>query len=157
MQDILRKTQLTMCHFFLAGMVLVVLLQVIGRRFNIGVEWTEEVSRFFFVSFVFISASYATLTNSDLRIGMLYDLLVRLIGKKPMRLLIFLLLITFDFMMVVFCFQNLMDGIRYPSISPSLGFNTNYLYALVMLGFLMSAIGRLLNINTDDKSGEQLQ
>ncbi|WP_280542355.1 TRAP transporter small permease subunit [Chromohalobacter sp. 11-W] len=155
MYSLLRRTQLTLCHLLLAGMVLALLLQIIGRSFNAGMEWTEELSRFAFISFVFISASYSTLMKSELKIGVLYDCLSRLIGARPMERLITALLLVFDVLMIVYCFQNVLDGIKYPSVSPVLGFNTNYLFVVLVIAFVLSALSRLWAGNAKGNAVEE--
>ncbi len=156
MYRILRKTQLTLCHLLLSGMVLALLLQIIGRSFNAGMEWTEEMSRFAFISFVFISGSYSSLMKADLKIGVFSDWLGRCIGRKPVEGLITALLLLFDLLMVVYCVRNVIDGIKYPSVSPVLGFNTNYLFGVLVLAFILSALGRLLGHNAEGHGGEEL-
>lgn len=155
MYSLLRRAQLTLCHLLLSGMVLALLLQIIGRGFNAGMEWTEELSRFAFISFVFISASYSTLMKSELRIGVLHDCLSRLIGARPMEWLIAALLLIFDVLMIVYCFQNVLDGIKYPSVSPVLGFNTNYLFVVLIIAFVLSALSRLSAGNAKGDTGEE--
>lgn len=145
-----------LCHLLLSGMVMALLLQIIGRSFNAGMEWTEELSRFAFISFVFISASYSTLVKSELRIGVLYGYLSRLIGAKPMERVITALLLLFDALMIVYCFQNVLDGIKYPSSSAVLGFNTNYLFVVLLIAFVLSALSRLCAPNTKGDAVEKL-
>ncbi|ASK34879.1 TRAP transporter small permease [Alloalcanivorax mobilis] len=156
MLNILKKTQLALCHLLLASMVLVLFLQVIGRSFGIGVSWTEELSRFAFISFVFISASYSSLMKSDLKIGVFSDWLSRRIGARPVELMITALLVLFDCLMIVYCYKNVLDGQQYPSVSPVLGFNTNYLFVVLVFAFVLSALSRLLGRNAAEHSAEEL-
>lgn len=144
MLNILKRGQIGICHGLLAVMVGALFFQVIAREFNLGVDWTEEISRFAFISLVFISASYATLMDSHLKISVFSDMLVKLIGKKPVFIIHAFFLLAFDFTMVYFCSINVIEGIRYPNVSPALGFNQNYLFAVLVIGFLMSAIIRII-------------
>ncbi|MBL7251802.1 TRAP transporter small permease [Alloalcanivorax sp. C16-2] len=156
MYRILRKTQLTLCHLLLSGMVLALLLQIVGRSFNAGMEWTEEMSRFAFISFVFISGSYSSLMKADLRIGVFADWLGRRVGRRVVEGVVTALLLLFDLLMVVYCVRNVIDGIKYPSVSPVLGFNTNYLFVVLVLAFILSALGRLFAHNGDGHGTEGL-
>jgi TRAP-type C4-dicarboxylate transport system permease small subunit len=124
-------------------MVLALLLQIIGRSFNVSVAWTEELSRFAFISFVFIGASYSSLMKSDLKIGMFSNWLSKVIGIRLMERLITALILLFDVLMVIYCFKNLLDGVKYPTMSPALGFNINYLYVVLVVAFVLSALSRL--------------
>jgi len=156
MYNLLRKTQLTLCHLLLSGMVLALLLQIVGRSFNAGMEWTEELSRFAFISFVFISASYSSLMKADLKIGVFSAWLSRRIGRRPVEAVITGLLVVFDVLMIVYCYRNVLDGIKYPSVSPVLGFNTNYLFVVLIVAFVLSALSRLFGHNAEGNAGEEL-
>ncbi|MHA7915433.1 TRAP transporter small permease subunit [Alloalcanivorax xenomutans] len=156
MYNVLRKSQLLLCHALLSGMVLALLLQIFGRSFNAGLEWTEELSRFAFISFVFISASYSSLTKSDLRIGVFSDWLSRRLGRGTMEGITTALLLLFDVLMIIYCYRNVIDGIKYPSVSPVLGFNTNYLFVVLILAFALSALSRLFGRNARSEAGEGL-
>ncbi|ARU90537.1 TRAP transporter small permease [Pseudomonas sp. M30-35] len=144
MLDIIRKIQLMLCHLLLSAMVLALFFQIIARGFNFGVDWTEELSRFAFISFVFISASYSALMKADLRIGFLSDWLCQRIGETPVQLFITVILMSFDCLMVVYSFENVLDGRKYPSVSPVLGFNTSYLFLVLVFAFAMSAVARVI-------------
>lgn len=156
MYNLLRKSQLALCHLLLSGMVLALLLQIFGRSFNAGLEWTEELSRFAFISFVFISASYSALTRSDLRIGVFSDWLSRRLGRGLVEGITTALLLLFDVLMIIYCFRNVIDGIKYPSVSPVLGFNTNYLFVVLILAFVLSSLSRLVGPNARGEAGEGL-
>ncbi|GEN22929.1 hypothetical protein HCU01_08780 [Halomonas cupida] len=140
---IIRKIQLALCHALLSVMVLALFLQIISRGLNFGVEWTEEISRFTFISFVFISASYATIMKADLRIGVFADWLCNRVGEAPVQLFVTVVLVLFDCLMAIYCFGNVLDGRKYPSVSPVLGFNTNYLFLVLVFAFSLSAVARI--------------
>ena len=137
-------------------MVLALFFQIISRGFNFGVAWTEELSRFAFISFVFISASYSALMKADLRIGFFGDWLCCRIGETPVALFTTILLVLFDILMIVYCYGNVLDGRKYPSVSPVLAFNTNYLFLILVFAFTLSALARILGWRARGASVEDL-
>ena len=53
---------------------------------------------------------------------------------------------AFDSCVIYYASINLIDGILYPNISPSLSFNQNYLFILMILGFSLSAMIHIIDI-----------
>lgn len=140
----------------LALMAIALLLQIIAREGAFGVDWTEEIARYGFISMVFVASAYATLRGAHLRVSVFSDLVARRIGQVPVRRFHLAVLIVFDALMVWFAVVNVLDGIRYPNTSPALGFNQNLLFVPFAIGFAISGCIHLSDfvtarIDPDDK------
>jgi TRAP-type C4-dicarboxylate transport system permease small subunit len=144
---ILRNSQLWAAHVTLLVMVSALALQVAAREFNLQVDWTEELSRFSFISMVFVSASYATQTGAHLRVSAFADLMSK---WEPLKWLIpkleFSAMLTFDVVFFWLCIGNLIEGLRYVNASPALNFNENLLFIAPLIGFGAAIVYRLLSL-----------
>ena len=143
---ILRKSLLGVASVLLIGMVVSLFLQVLAREFRWPVDWTEETGRFAFISMVFFAATYGTLTRSHLRVTVFADLLAKLIGQRVIDLVHTVILMGFAGTMTVYSWLNLTDGIRYPNISPAIGFNQNFLFVAMCLGFALICLLHLRDL-----------
>ncbi|MDF3389485.1 TRAP transporter small permease subunit [Sulfitobacter sp. Ks16] len=121
----------------IALMVASLFLQVSARELNLAVDWTEEISRFAFISMVFFAAAYSTLTRSHLRVTVFAELMIKWIGKRPIQFVHTIILLCFAGVMVVFSGLNFLDGLKYPNISPAIGFNQNHLFVAMCTGFVV--------------------
>lgn len=137
MVRILRFALFTVAASGLALMVGALFLQVVARELRLAVDWTEELSRFAFITMVFIAAAYSTLTRSHLRVSVFSDLVARRIGQRPVQMFHTVILIGFSAVMVYFSGYNFFDGLRFANTSPALGFNQNILFSGMSLGFLI--------------------
>jgi TRAP-type C4-dicarboxylate transport system permease small subunit len=105
----------------LGGMCAALLLQIVAREFTIGADWTEELSRFAFISMVFLAAAYATLTRRHLEVTVFSDLIAMRIGRAKVAAFHCAVLLAFDAAMAWYSALNFVDGLRWPNISPALG------------------------------------
>lgn len=137
MQNKLRKSLLLLASALLAFMVVSLFLQVIAREFKWAVDWTEETGRFSFITMVFIAAAYGTLTRSHLSVTVFSDWISNKIGSHVVNLFHTAVVLGFAAVMVVFSALNFKDGLRYPNISPALGFNQNIMFAAMCIGFVL--------------------
>lgn len=153
MQNALRKSLLLLASALLAFMVASLFLQVIAREFRWSVDWTEETGRFSFITMVFIAAAYGTLTRSHLRVSVFSDAIAKRIGTRPMAFFHTIIVLGFAAVMVVFSALNFTDGLRYPNISPALGFNQNFLFAAMCAGFVMIFLLHLQDLFTLGRGG----
>ena len=154
MISIVRKILFFLASIGLALMVCFLFLQVIARELHWAVDWTEELGRYSFISMVFIAAAYGTLTRSHLQVTVVSDLLARYVGRRVIDLLHSTILLAFAVIMSVYSFLNIIDGIRYPNISPSLEFNQNYLFISMSIGFVIIACLHFLDLIVLLKGGE---
>ena len=148
MVRILRIALFSLASLGLAVVVGALFLQVVARELRLAVDWTEELSRFAFITTVFVAAAYATLTRSHLRVSVLSDLIARRVGARPVQFLHTIVLIGFAAVMVVFSSMNFLDGLRYPNVSPAIGFNQNLLFAGMSGGFLIIGLLHVADLVT---------
>lgn len=130
----------------LAAMAAALFFQVISREFRLAVDWTEELSRFFFIAMVFLASAYATLRRKHLRVSVVSDLIAKAVGERPVAIFHRVVLVAFDGAMVWFSAFNFQEGLQFANISPALGFNQNYLFAVMCVGFAASALINLADL-----------
>lgn len=131
---------------FLAVMVTSLVLQIVAREFRLPVDWTEEMSRFAFISMVFLASAFATLKRRHLRVSVFSDFIAGRIGQRPVAAFHFIILFAFDSVMVWLSSLNFIEGLQFANISPALGFNQNHLFAFMCLGFAASALVNLIDL-----------
>ena len=148
MVNALRIALFSLASLGLAIMVSALFLQVVARELSLAVDWTEELSRFAFITMVFIAAAYATLTRSHLRVSVFSDWISTKIGPRPLQFLHTAVLIGFAAVMVVYSTINFWDGLRFPNVSPAIGFNQNILFAGMAGGFGLIALLHLADLVT---------
>ncbi|MBO7709973.1 MAG: TRAP transporter small permease subunit [Lachnospiraceae bacterium] len=73
--DFIENIIIDLCVFFLLGIIIIIVYQVIARAMNISTSGTEEMARYLYVLFVFLLWPVAAKRGQDLRITVLYDLL----------------------------------------------------------------------------------
>ena len=144
---LLRDSQLWASHITLVLMVGALFLQIVSRQFGLQIDWTEELSRFAFITMVFVSASYASQAGSHLRVDAFAGLLSR---WPPAGWLIarfqFLAILLFDALFFWYCVVNLLEGLEFPNLSPAIGLNENLLFLAPCIGFGAAVLNRLLSI-----------
>lgn len=146
--QLLRYTLFGLAAAGLACMVAALFLQVLAREFHWAVDWTEELGRFCFIAMVFFAAAYGTLTRSHLRVSVFSDLMAKVVGVRAIEFIHTIVLIGFAAVMAAYSCLNFVDGLRYPNISPAIGFNQNYLFIAMVAGFSIILILHLLDLVT---------
>jgi len=140
---VLEWVQVWASHFTIVLTVGALTLQVVSRELGWQVDWTEELARFSFLVMVFTSASYASGKLSHLRVSVFSDLAVRWSFTRWVQEKIqFLCIVLFDALFCWYASANVIEGLRYPTISPSLGFNESYLFLAPALFFAIAIIQR---------------
>lgn len=146
MSGFLRKLLFSVSAFFLACMVLSLFLQVIARELHLSVGWTEESARLTFIAMVFVATAYASLTSSHLRVTVIADILAQKLGQRIVDAFHLVILLGLDGFMVWYSSINFVDGIRFPNISPAMGFNQNYLFIFMIFGFAVNGFIHLCDL-----------
>lgn len=139
--------QVWMSHLTLSITVLSLALQVLARQLDWDVDWTEELARFSFLVMVFASATYASSQLSHLKVTVFSDLISR--WKPGAWVLVriqFILVVTFDGLFFWYALSNVIEGLRYPTISPALLFNENLLFIAPVSFFFIAIIQRFLRV-----------
>lgn len=143
--NVLGLIQVWMSHLTISLTVGSLTLQVISRELGWQVDWTEELARFSFLVMVFASASYASGKLSHLKVSVVSDLAARWkYSRWVVEKFQFLCILLFDALFCWYAGANVVEGLRYPTISPSLGFNENYLFLAPALFFAIAILQRLL-------------
>ena len=136
----------------LAALVLILGLQVFFRYvLQTGLSWSEEVSRFLFVGYVYISASYAVQRGTHIRVNVGVDLLpVRL--KRPARFVADTVWIGFNALVVVSGWVLIKGMIAHPVYSTSLFLPLSIIYVVIPLSHALMIIRIVQTWFTDESS-----
>ena len=153
---VLEWVQVWASHLTIALTVGALTLQVVSREMGWQVDWTEELARFSFLVMVFTSASYASGKLSHLRVSVFSDLAAR---WRYTRWLVekiqFLCIVLFDALFFWYASLNVAEGLRYPTISPSLGFNESFLFLAPAVFFGIAIIQRFMLLFGDAQGAAQ--
>ncbi|MBP1156737.1 MULTISPECIES: TRAP transporter small permease [unclassified Paenibacillus] len=121
-------------------------LQVVFRyAVNLPLDWTEEMARYLFIAFTFLSASLGVKVNRHLRV----DLLMALIpdsSKKVVQIIRDFIWFLFAVVMVKIGFDVALMNWVADQRSPSLQMNMGYVYFTVPFGFALMSVRILQNI-----------
>lgn len=125
--------------------------------FNTSFVWTEEISRYLFISFVFFTASYAVYENTHIRIDSVMNLFpkkVRSILIKLGRVVLSITAVYITYLTATYGFDLIKKG----SISPVTGILQGLFYLGITLGFLFISIRSIISIfkdnSVEDEDGE---
>jgi TRAP-type C4-dicarboxylate transport system permease small subunit len=144
---VLRQTQLWAAHITLTIMVCSLFFQVLARQMRWQLDWTEELARFSFIAMIFVAASYATQTGSHLRVEFFSDQIAKMgrVSRWIVTQLQWCAVLAFDILFTWYCIENLIEGFRYPNLSPTLNFNENILFLAPAIGFSTAIIFTILS------------
>jgi TRAP-type C4-dicarboxylate transport system permease small subunit len=142
---ILDNFEKILCAIFTTTLVFCIGLQVFMRYvFQVGVTWSEELSRFAFIWSVYLGTSLAAQKEQHVRVTAQFYLL-------PERLRPYLWILA-DAVWIVFNILFTIEGIKlvrhafkYPEITPSLGWSAAYIYTIIPLGFALMSF-RILQV-----------
>ena len=146
----LANVERDVANISLAALVLILGLQVFFRYvLQTGLSWSEEVSRFLFVGYVYISASYAVQRGTHIRVNVGVDLLpVRF--KRPARFVADTVWIGFNALVVVSGWVLVKEMIAHPVYSTSLFLPLSIIYAVIPLSHALMIIRIVQTWFTDD-------
>lgn len=126
------RFELIVANASLAALVLVLAAQIFFRYvLHIGLSWSEEVSRFVFVWFVYISASLAAQRGSHIRVTLFARLLP--VPERFVFLLADLVWVVFNAFVVAAGIMLVMRTLKYPVYSTSLFVPLAYIYLVIPL------------------------
>ena len=140
------------CFFIL--MLSVVLLQVLFRFvLNIGVPWTEELSRLSFIYLSFIGAAIAFREKSLIRVDTIIE---KARGKTLAALKIFINVFTTLFIVVMFIGSLYMIGLVWPTYFATMQWLSNgWMYIATSCGFGLMIFYTIVSIMAGRKPKEQ--
>ncbi|MDD1793345.1 TRAP transporter small permease [Enterovibrio sp. ZSDZ42] len=149
MQSVLRKLdkfESYACQALLCLFVTLLFIQVIMRvAFNYGIPWSEELSRFAFVWFVFLGASYAARLSAHNRVTFHLKLLPVKV-RQGIELIADMLWIAFNTMMTIKSIEVIESLMEYPFLSPALDWSMAFLYWIFPISFTLTSI-RIIQVN----------
>lgn len=135
----------------LASLVVVLALQVFFRYvLDLGLSWSEEVSRFLFIWFVYISASYAVQRGTHIRVNLGVDLLPEKFARIA-RVVSDLIWIAFNLTVVVSGIILIKIMIARPVYSTSLFVPLSYIYAVIPIAHTLMIV-RIVQIHLQGRS-----
>ena len=137
--SILGGLELVLANASLALLVVVLAAQIFFRYFlQIGLSWSEEVSRFAFVWFVYISASLAAQRGSHIRVTLFARLLP--VSERIVFLIADLIWIAFNAFVVAAGILLIQRTITYPVYSTSLFLPLAYIYTVIPLAHALMIV-----------------
>ena len=113
--------------------VCVIFAQTVLRScFDIVLPWTEEISRFSFVWFVFFGASFAARLCAHNRVTIQFKLFPEWVGKFSM-LITDIIWIVFNCMMIKMSLVIIADMHEFPYLSPAMEISMAHIFDLFFL------------------------
>lgn len=135
-----------LCKFFLSFFVILLFFQVIMRTvFQNSLAWSEEASRFAFVWFAFLGASYAARLGAHNRVTFQFKLFPKIVGDVS-QLIADGIWLVFNAIMTVKSIEVIRDMMEYPFYSPALDIPMQYIYMLFPFTFTLMSI-RIIQVN----------
>jgi C4-dicarboxylate transporter, DctQ subunit len=136
----LNSLERNISNISLALLVIVLTLQVFYRYvLHIGLSWSEEVSRFLFIWFVYVSASYAVQMGTHIRVSFIVDLLPDAVARAT-RVFSDLLWIAFNLAVAVSGILLIRSMIEFPVYSTSLVVPLAAVYVVIPLAHVLMII-----------------
>ncbi|WP_085505763.1 TRAP transporter small permease [Thalassobacillus devorans] len=127
-------------------MVLLVSAQIFSRFiFNFSLGWSEELARYTFIWFVYISISLAAKHNRHLRIEVGLNFLTKRFGNAVLHFTD-LCWLSFNLLMVVYgakMVQQLMNSIQVSAVTE---INMGYVYLIIPIGFGLMSLRIIQNM-----------
>lgn len=132
--------ELVVANIALAILVVMIFIQAAARYvFQVGLPWTEEISRFSFIFFVYISASLAVFRGTHIKVEVLIDLLPAAV-RKAVTAVGNVVQVGFFLTAGVAGVRLVVDMVDYPVFSPSLLLPLYYVYFIIPLSYFLMAI-----------------
>lgn len=135
-----------LCKILLSFFVILLFVQVIMRTvFQNSLAWSEECSRFAFVWFAFLGASYAARLGAHNRVVFQFKFFPAIVGNS-LQIFADLIWIVFNSIMTVKSIETIQGMIRYPFHSPAMDVPMHYVYMLFPITFTLMTI-RIVQTN----------
>lgn len=134
------------CSTLLATFVVILFIQIISRQlFNHSISWSEELSTYMFVWFVYFGASYATKLAAHNRVTFQFKLF-------PPRVAVYsealadLIWVGFNSYFVWLSYDFVFNKMNLFWKSQTLGFPMKYVYVILPIAFALMTF-RILQVN----------
>jgi TRAP-type C4-dicarboxylate transport system permease small subunit len=126
--------------FLLAVLTVLLFIQIIARYFfGTGVDWSEELSRYFFVWSTYFGCAVAAKGDKHIRV----TAQLMFLSERQKAWLISvsdILWVAFCVLLFVFGFRYVASMFEYPFSSPSMKFNLAWVYAIVPLSYALMCV-----------------
>jgi len=143
---ILDNLERYICQALLSFFVVILFSQIILRAlFDIVLPWSEEISRFAFVWFVFLGASYAARLSAHNRVTLQFKLFPPAVGKYS-QMFTDVIWIAFNVTMIVESIKVISGMKQFTFHSPALGWSMAYVYYIFPISFALMTL-RVLQVN----------
>jgi C4-dicarboxylate transporter DctQ subunit len=110
-----------------------------------SLPWGEELSRFAFVWFVFLGATYAARLAAHNRVTFQFKIFPKIVGDIS-TLFSDLVWIVFNCVMVYYSISVIKEGFEYPEYSPTLDWIMSYIFMIFPIAFSLMTI-RIIQVN----------
>lgn len=131
----LDKFESYICQILLSFFVVILFLQIFLRTcFNYVIPWSEEISRFAFVWFVFFGAAYAARLAAHNRVTIQFKLFPKIVQDIAI-IITDLIWIAFNVVMIQKSIEVIRDLTEFPYMSPALEWSMAYVYWIFPISF----------------------
>ncbi|MBA9027412.1 MULTISPECIES: TRAP transporter small permease [Bacillaceae] len=142
-----------------SGMVILTFAQVLSRFvFNISIGWTEEISRYFFVWLIYLSAAMAAKHGRHIRVEIIDTFFPRSISKW-FGLLSDILWVAFTIFVAFYGYEMVMMMMGHGQLSPAVQLPMWLVYSIIPIGYALIALRVLQGIigrfRGDDELSEE--
>lgn len=134
------------CQVLLSFFVVILFLQIALRVcFNYVIPWSEEISRFAFVWFVFFGAAYAARLAAHNRVMIQFKILPKIVEDIAM-ILTDIIWIAFNLVMIKKSVEVIQDLTEFTYMSPALEWSMAYVYWIFPISFGLMTI-RIIQVD----------
>ncbi len=134
------------CQILLSFFVVILFLQIALRVcFNYVIPWSEEISRFAFVWFVFFGAAYAARLAAHNRVTIQFKLFPKIVQDISF-ILTDIIWIIFNLILIKKSIEIIQDLTEFPFMSPALQWSMAYVYWIFPISFALMTI-RIIQVN----------
>ncbi|NVK41737.1 MAG: TRAP transporter small permease [Oceanospirillaceae bacterium] len=134
------------CRTLLAGFVILLFMQILARQlFQHSFSWSEELSTYMFVWFVFFGASYAAKLSAHNRVTFQFKLLPPKVGLA-LETLSDLIWIAFNCYFIYLSYDFVFNRMNLFWKSQTLGVPMKYFYMVLPIAFSLMTF-RILQVN----------
>ncbi len=133
------------CQVLLAFFITMIFIQIISRELGFSLSWSEEISRFSFVWFVFFGASYAARIGAHNRITLQFKLLPKFV-ETICLLLADIIWVAFNCLFIYKSIDVIGQLQARPYSTPGLNWQLWAIYLIFPISFILMTI-RIIQVN----------
>ncbi|ASJ73851.1 TRAP transporter small permease [Granulosicoccus antarcticus] len=134
------------CRTLLAVFVTLLFAQIISRQvFGHSLAWTEELSVYMFVWFVYFGAAYAARLNAHNRVTFQYKFMPAWLPRK-LEFITDMIWVAFNCYFIYLSYDFVFNKMNLFWKSQTLGVPMKYIYMILPIGFTLITI-RVLQVN----------